>query len=122
MTTSINTISGWNDLNEAVAAASEAALEILSEEPWSDDDESAYVQAERALLALNKLSDRIAAMAMQEIDDEIAESGLVDEINALAKEAKDEANAIKVAADKVTAFADLVGKIAGIVTKVAGLF
>lgn len=121
MATSVNIIAGWQELNDAIAAAMQSIIEFLAEEPPSEDPASAFQQAQSQMLRLNRLSQEVAAAALQEIDDEIAASDLVDQINALSKEAKDEADALRNAAKTIQGIADVVGKIAGVITKVAGL-
>lgn len=122
MTTTINTIAGWDQARQALISANDFITEFRDEQPLSQDPDSPRQQAQRALERLNDLTLDLYAAELQEIDDEIAASGIVDEINELAKEAKNEADALKNAADKIKAFADLIGKIAGVVTKIAGLF
>lgn len=121
MATQITDLPGWDETNDALALAMESALELLGTEPPSDDPASNFQQARAQVVRINEQSGRLAAAALQRIDDAIAASGLVAEITGLSNEAKEEAQRLKNAAKTVAGIAKAVDKVAGVVTKIAGL-
>jgi len=121
MATNISDLPGWDEANDALALAMESALEFIGTQPPSDDPASDFQQARAQVVRINQQSGRLAAAALERIDDVIAASGLIAEITGLSNEAKEEAQRLKNATKTVAGIARAVDKAAGVVTKIAGL-
>jgi hypothetical protein len=121
MATNLNSFGFWAETRNALVAAVGATSQFLVDEPTSDDPNSGYRLAKAEMKRLLDALERLAILGLKQIDDEIAASNLVKDLDAFSKEAKEEADRLKNAAKTIQEIADVVGKITGVVTKIAGL-
>ena len=115
MPTTANSLEAWTDTNDALTENLRSVLELLEHEPWSADPASPYVRAENEQQRLLAAIQRHAVTGMKQIDAAIASGGQIAQLNALAKEAKQEAELIKNAAKTIDGITKAVDLVAGVV-------
>jgi hypothetical protein len=121
MATSMTNLEAWNDTKQALSENLHSVLALLVSAPFSTDPSSDYVRGHAEENRIVMEMKRHARLGIQLVDDEIAASGVVDQINAEAREAKQEADRIKDAAKSIDEISNAVDMVTGVVTKIAAL-
>lgn len=117
MATQTNTLSAWTENRDTLTDNLQSILAFLQKEPFSADPASAYVKAQkRQDQTLDDLR-RLAVVGIKQIDDAIAASDVVQQINTLSKQARQEADKLKNAAKTIDGISKAVDLAAGVVAK-----
>ena len=121
MATQVNSLDAWTQARNALAEDLTSTLELLATEPFSADPESDFQKArQQRNLILDQLQ-TLAVTGIKQVDSAIAGGTLVQQIEAMAQDAEDEANRLKAAAKTVANIAGAVDKATAVVTKIASL-
>jgi seryl-tRNA synthetase len=121
MATKTNNLDAWKQTRNALAQNLASTLEFLSTEPFSADPNSDFRKARAQRDRISDEIERLAVDGIKMIDDQIAASDLVKRLNALAKEADEEADRLKEAIKTVDKITKAVDVAAGVVTKITQL-
>jgi hypothetical protein len=121
MATNVNSLAAWAETRDTLGENLHSVLELLAHAPFSADPASVYVRAESEQTRLLGEMRRHAVAGIRQIDDAIAASGVIGEINGLSAEARREADLIKNAAKTIDGITGAVNLVAGVVAKFASL-
>lgn len=114
-------VAAYEEANDALVDILKMAREFRRSATPSRDPESDYQRAGALAAQINDLIGQLATFELQRIDDDIARSGIVDDINDLSKEAKQEADRLSRVTKTIARITKVLDMVAGVVTKIAGL-
>lgn len=121
MPTNTNFLEAWQNANDALILSLAAATEIMNGQPFSEEASSLYQRARAEIRVIQGELNRLALAGLVQIDEAIANGDVVQGLTQLAREAKEEAQALDNAAKTLETVAKAVDMVAGVVTKIAGL-
>ena len=121
MSIDVSGLVAWEDTRNALVDDLGVTYAFLVDEPTSDDPNSGYRRGKAEARRIIDALDRHSILGLKQIDDEVAGSGLVAEITALAREAREEAARLKNATKTIEGITKAVDMATGVVTKIAGL-
>lgn len=119
--TQLRALPAYGDTRNAIAEIMGITGRLRMTKPYSSDEASDYQQLSAVL---NKSARQLRALAMlslQELDQQVANSTLVGDLNEAAKDAINEAERIAEAAATVDKIIKVLDEITGLVTKISGL-
>ncbi|HMG48679.1 MAG TPA: hypothetical protein VK614_14620 [Allosphingosinicella sp.] len=121
MPTNIIDVAAYEEANEVLVDALKMARDFRRSATPSVDPASDFKRAGALASEINDLIGQLARLELRQIDDAIAQSGLVDDINELSKEAKHEAERLGRVTKTIARITKVFDMVAGVVTKIAGL-
>ena len=121
MAVQLKTLGAWAQTRNTLVQDLTMSMQVLQSAPFSDDPASDFQKATATDTQILEALRRHAVLGIEQIDDAIAAGPLVEQINALSKAAKKEADRIQAIAHTINDIAGAVDKVTGVVTKFAAL-
>lgn len=121
MTTKVQTLDSWTASRNALATLLGLIFELQQTLTFSTDPGSAYQKAEAQAARILEQLKLLAVLGLREVDSAIANSSLVQQLNAQAKTANQEADALKTAAKTIAKISGVIDDVVGTVDGILGL-
>ena len=121
MAVQLKTLGAWAQTRNTLVQDLTMSMQVLQSAPFSDDPASDFQKATATDGQILEALRRHAVLGIEQIDDAIAAGPLVEQINALSKAAKKEADRIQAIARTIDDIAGAVDKVTEVVTKFAAL-
>lgn len=111
----------WIRTRNVIVSILAQAWDHANAQEFSEDENSEFVKANLVVDDLLELLKDHAVIGLKAFDEEIADSGLIERLAKLSKEAKAEADRIKEAVERVDDFAAALAKVTEVVGELTGL-
>ena len=121
MSKSMSAFGPWVQTRNVISTVLGLSWDFANASAYSEDPNSDFVRINEVIDQLLDLLKQHALIGLRQIDETIADAGLIEELRRLSSEAKLETDRIKNATRDINKFAKVVGKVTEIVAKIPGL-